>query len=78
VRDTKGRVIIFEDPKKFGPGMVVIKDGVERRLLITKIVVGFAECLWFGKHGRPHTEIVNVNELTMAADQKWVSTHEQE
>jgi hypothetical protein len=76
-----GTVFVVEDPDKFGPGMVVVEDGKKRRMMITKIVAGFAECVWwesYAGHGgflktnsKPRTEIVNVNMLTLDRDQKW-------
>jgi uncharacterized protein YodC (DUF2158 family) len=76
-----GSVFVIEDPAKFGPGVVVVEDGKKRRMMITKIVAGFAECVWFehfvGRDGllktnsQPRTEIVNVNMLTLDRDQKW-------
>lgn len=68
-------MFIAEDPDKFAPGNVVVEDGKPRRMMITKIVVGFAECIWWKKTDDPsdfvHTEIVHTSMLTLDADQKW-------
>lgn len=37
---------VIEDAK-FAPGHVVVADGSTRTMMVKKIVVGFAECIWF-------------------------------
>jgi hypothetical protein len=75
-------MFIAEDPDKFGPGHVVIEDGKTRRMMITKIVVGFAQCVWFSGQTFeddggafvckvPHFEIVHTSVLTLSPDQSW-------
>ena len=39
------RMYVCEDPDKFAPGHVVVEDGKMQRMLIGKIVAGFAECI---------------------------------
>jgi hypothetical protein len=78
------RQYVLEDPSKFGPGHVVVADGSKRRMMIVKIVTGFAQCIWFspqtfedsgGQHIGllPRHEIVHTSMLTLDADQKWIS-----
>lgn len=71
---------VLEDPSKFGPGHVVVADGSKRRMLITSIVTGFAQCIWFSiisdpngveYHKMPHFEIVHTSMLTLDASQDW-------
>lgn len=75
-------MFIAEDPNKFAPGDVVVEDGKPRRMMIVKIVVGFAQCVWFSGQtfedgggvfmGKlAHSEIVHTNLLTLSADQNW-------
>jgi hypothetical protein len=66
-----GPIFVIEDPNKFGPGAVVVEDGKNQRMMITKIVAGFAVCIWFESYVQPRTEAINVNMLTLDRDQKW-------
>lgn len=63
-------MFVVEDPDKFGPGCVVVADGSKRRMLITKVVAGFAECLWRGTE-RIRFDIIHTSMLTLDRDQKW-------
>lgn len=65
-------MLVCEDPSKFAPGNVVIEDGKSRPMMITKIVVGFAECLWLDGFRHHHFEIVHTSMLTLDANQKWM------
>lgn len=66
--------VVVEDTE-FAPGHVVIADGSKRRMMITKIVVGFAECVWFppGNLRPMRHEIVHTSALTLDKDQQWLT-----
>jgi uncharacterized protein YodC (DUF2158 family) len=65
------RMFVLEDPSKLAPGDVVVEDGYPLRMMIKKLVVGFAECIWFDKQRRARTEIIHTSLLTLDADQHW-------
>ena len=65
---------VCEDPDKFGAGMVVVADGSERRMMITKVLCGFAEVLWNERGvGRTvlHRNIFHTSDLTLDNNQNW-------
>lgn len=72
---------VIEDTE-FGPGHVVVADGKHRRMLITKITLCWAKCIWFEKRvlslgglvpiTEPCVDIFHVSDLTLDADQKWI------
>ena len=64
------RMYVLEDPDKFAPGDVVVEDGKRRRMLIKKIVTGFAECIVSVAPIR--CEIIHTSMLTLDKDQRWI------
>lgn len=66
------RMFVMEDPDKFAPGHVVVEDGKKRRMVVTKLVAGFAQCMSFSSGGFPHFEIIHTSMLTLDGDQKWL------
>jgi hypothetical protein len=70
------RMFVLEDPSKFGEGMVVVEDGKPQRMMITKLVAGFAQLIWFadlpGSCAMPQYEIIHTSMLTLHEDQSWL------
>ena len=72
---------VIEDPSKFAPGDVVVADGSKRRMMITKVVVGFAETVWFEdvlikkniSLPAPRFDIFHMSDLTLDKDQQWLT-----
>lgn len=71
---TDARRYVCEDPDKFGAGMVVVEDGYHLRMMITKVVLGFAETIWTERRvGRTVVcrNIFHTSVLTLDKDQVW-------